>query len=209
MKLLLASNNPKKRAELEAILARYGISGIEVVTPAELGGIDDVEEDGETFLANAEKKALASAAATGLHALADDSGLAVDALDGAPGVRSARFAGEPSDDSANNAKLLRLLDGVAEGERGAAFHCALVLASPGPPPAVLTTAVGTVRGRILEASRGESGFGYDPLFLFTEPGQPGTGKAFAELDPVEKAAISHRGRALEQLVRAFPAALGI
>ena len=200
MKLLLASGNPKKRCELEQILAAHGVAGVELLSPPDVGGLAEVDEDQDTFLGNAEKKALAAASASGLWALADDSGLVVDALDGAPGMRSARFAGEPADDARNNAKLLLELADVQDGQRGARFVCALVLAAPGPPARSVAECAGEVHGRILREPRGTGGFGYDPLFELAED-VPGRGRSFAELSSAEKARVSHRGRALEELVR--------
>ena len=200
MKLLLASGNPKKHRELLALLAPLGI---ELLTPADVGGLEDVVEDRPTFAGNAEKKALAAARAHGVPALADDSGLEVDALDGAPGVRSARYAGEPSDDERNNDRLLRELAGVPDERRGARFVCALALAVPGADggePRPRLAVEGTARGRILHERRGTRDFGYDPLFLFDEPGEPGSGRAFAELTDEEKARVSHRGRAVRALL---------
>jgi len=195
MKLLLASNNKKKHGELTAALAPLGFS---VVLPRDIGGIEDVVEDGDTFAANAAKKALSAARSSGLWSLADDSGLEVDALDGAPGVRSARFAGAHGDDGANNALLLEKLANVTDERRGAQFVCALALARPDGTIAIEVR--GVARGRILHAPRGDGDFGYDPLFLFTEPGFAQTGRGFAELEPAEKLAISHRGRALREFV---------
>lgn len=192
MQLLLASNNAKKRAELEALLAPAGLT---VVTPRDVGGVEDVDEDQPTFAGNAAKKATAAARSTGLWTLADDSGLEVDALDGAPGVHSARYAGTHGDDAANNAKLLAALDGLPEEQRGARFVCALALASPDGK--VVGEFAGQTRGRILESPRGEGGFGYDPLFLFTEDGYAVSGTCFAELTGAQKASVSHRGRALQ------------
>jgi XTP/dITP diphosphohydrolase len=199
VKLLLASNNAKKLAELERILR-----GLEVVfvLPRDVGGLPDVEEDAQTFAGNAAKKALAAARAKGLWALADDSGLLVDALDGAPGVLSARFAGVHGDDAANNALLLEKLRGVPPERRDARFVCALALARPDGSLALQVQ--GTARGRILERARGTRDFGYDPLFLFTEPGFAQSQKGFAELEPEEKAAVSHRGRALREFARRLP-----
>lgn len=194
MQLLLASNNPKKHAELSRMLHPLEI---DVLLPRDVGGLEDVDEDQPSFAGNARKKALAAATEKGLLALADDSGLEVERLDGAPGVFSARFAGEPPDDAANNALLLEKLAGVADEERGARFVCALCLAHP--DGSVAAEIQGTAGGRILHGPRGDGDFGYDPLFLFTEPGFPQTGRGFAELSPAEKAEVSHRGRALRAL----------
>lgn len=199
MKLLVASGNAKKARELAELLAEQGV---EVLRPGDVGGLPEVVEDRDSFAGNAAKKALSAAKASGCWALADDSGLEVEALDGAPGVRSARYAGEHAADEENNAKLLAALEGLPPGRRDARFVCALALASPeGELVAELT---GTVSGRILDAPRGDGGFGYDPLFLFTEEGEPGFGLAFAELSPAEKAAVSHRGRALARLAQRLP-----
>lgn len=199
MELVLASGNKKKRAELEALLEPLGIR---LLTPEDVGGLPEVVEDRSTFAGNADKKAVSAASATQRWALADDSGLEVDHLAGAPGVRSARYAGEPANDANNNAKLLDALSGVPETDRGARFVCSLSLANP--KGEVVARFSGTVRGRILEAPRGGSGFGYDPLFRFDEEGQPGFGKAFAELSADEKSSISHRGRALHALSERLP-----
>ena len=202
MKLLVASNNAKKRAELEALLADLDV---EVVTPNELGGVPDVDEDQPTFAGNAAKKAVSGAQATGLWTLADDSGLEVAVLDGAPGVHSARYAGTHGDDAANNRKLLDALAGRPAEERSARFVCALALAAP--DGAVVAELFGETHGRILESPRGSGGFGYDPLFLFTEPGHAATDRCFAELEGPEKAAVSHRGRALSALAERLPSLL--
>lgn len=194
--LLLASGNRKKLQELERLLAPLGI---ELRSPADVGGLPEVVEDAPTFAGNAEKKARSAARASGLWSLGDDSGLCVDHLDGAPGVRSARFAGGHGDDAANNAKLLAELAGVPAAERGAHFVCAIALARPdGTLECVLE---GEAHGRILPEPRGEAGFGYDPLFLFDEPGHAATGRSFAEFSGAEKGAVSHRGRALAALIQ--------
>jgi XTP/dITP diphosphohydrolase len=195
MRLLLGSHNKKKHAEFAAAL---GPLGYEVLLPKDVGGLEDVVEDGRTFRENAAKKARAAARSSGLWALADDSGLEVDALGGEPGVRSARFAGVHGDDAANNALLVRKLAEVEDERRGAQFVCALALARP--DGTLVLEVQGLARGRILHAPRGAGDFGYDPLFLFTEPGFPQTGRGFAELAPAEKLAISHRGRALRLLL---------
>jgi XTP/dITP diphosphohydrolase len=187
-KILLATQNKKKRAEFERMFVPLGI---ELISVSEL---PDTIEDQPDFPGNAAKKAAEAALATGFWALADDSGLEVDHLNGAPGVYSARYAGEHGDDAANNAKLLVELAGVPEAERSANFTCALCLASPDGTSVIQVQ--GRANGHILEVARGERDFGYDPLFLFTEPGFEATGKGFAELTMEEKSLVSHRGRAL-------------
>lgn len=199
MRLLIATQNAKKHRELEPLLAPLGI---QIATPSDVGGLPEVDEDQPTFALNAAKKAASAARASKLWALADDSGLEVEALDGAPGVRSARWAGEPADDARNNARLLRELAGIPDERRGARFVCALALARPDGSLALEVR--GEARGRILHHPRGAGDFGYDPLFLFTEPGFPQTGRGFAELTGAEKSAVSHRGRALCALAERWP-----
>ena len=194
MELLIASGNPKKLAEIELYLSG---TEVRVLSPADVGGLPEVEEDGLTFSANADKKATAGAIESGRWTLADDSGLEVDHLDGAPGVLSARFAGTHGDDDANNGRLLEELDAVEDAGRGAQFICALSLARP--DGSIAARFEGKARGRILRERRGERDFGYDPYFLFTEEGYPQTGRGFAELSPEEKSLVSHRGRALALL----------
>lgn len=201
-RLLLASDNAKKRAELLALLGQLPL---EVVTPREVGGLPPVVEDCPTFSGNAAKKARSAARASGHWCLADDSGLEVDALGGAPGVNSARYAGRHGDDAANNAKLLEALSGLDPTRRGARFVCALALARPDGSLALEVE--GTARGRILVAPRGTRDFGYDPLFLFTEPGWEESEHGFAELEPERKARVSHRGRAMRALIERLPAEL--
>ncbi|MFT5080212.1 MAG: XTP/dITP diphosphohydrolase [Planctomycetota bacterium] len=196
MRILLATQNKKKRAEFEAMFAPLGV---ELLPAREL---PDTVEDEPDFRGNARKKAAEAALATGEWCLADDSGLEVEYLDGAPGVLSARFAGTHGDDAANNAKLLQLMDGVPEAQRGARFVCALCLCRPDGSAAA--EVFGQVAGRMLEGLRGSGDFGYDPLFLFTEPGFYATGKSFAELEPGQKSAVSHRGRALALLANELP-----
>jgi XTP/dITP diphosphohydrolase len=188
-RLVLASNNRGKLAELRGLLAG---AGIEVIAQAELG-IGDAEETATTFVENALLKARHAARESGLPALADDSGLCVDVLDGAPGLYSARYAGMHGNDAANIEKLLRELAGAPDERRTAHFHCSLALLRHEKDPAPLVCD-GRWHGRILHAPRGEHGFGYDPVFL-----DPASGKSAAELTREEKAAISHRGRALAQL----------
>lgn len=189
MKLVLASGNPGKLKEFGALLAD---SGFEVVPQASLG-VDDAEETGLTFVENALLKARHAARITGLPALADDSGLCVNHLGGAPGLYSARYAGTHGDNAANNAKLLRELDGVPDEQRDAFFICVLVLLRHADDPAPLI-AEGRWHGRVLHAPRGAQGFGYDPLFLPNDESA-----SAAELPPGLKNRISHRGRALAGL----------
>ena len=188
-RLVLASSNRGKLAEFNALLAD---SGFEVVAQASLG-IDDAEETGLSFVENALLKARHAAQASSLPALADDSGLCVDHLHGAPGLYSARYAGSHGDNAANNAKLLRKLDGVAVTQRGAFFICALVLLRRADDPTPLIVE-GRWHGRVLEAAQGVQGFGYDPLFL-----PDGQHVSAAELDPALKNRLSHRGQALAGL----------
>lgn len=188
-RLVLASGNRGKLAEFDALLAG---SGFEVVTQGSLGVLD-IEETGTTFVENALLKARHAARITRLPALADDSGLCVEHLDGAPGLYSARYAGTHGDAAANRAKLLRALEGVPTEKRGAFFICVLVLLSHADDPAPLV-AEGRWHGRMLEAERGDGGFGYDPLFL-----PDGQTLSAAELDPALKNRLSHRGQALAKL----------
>ncbi|MCR6685514.1 RdgB/HAM1 family non-canonical purine NTP pyrophosphatase [Pseudoxanthomonas sp.] len=188
-RLVLASGNAGKLRELGALL---GDLDVELLPQARLG-VDDIEETGLSFVENALLKARHAARVTGLPALADDSGLCVDALGGAPGLYSARYAGGHGDSAANIARLLRELDGVPPPRRGAHFHAVIVLLRHAEDPQPLV-AEGSWPGTILEAPRGAGGFGYDPVFL-----DPERGLSAAELDPALKNRISHRGRALEQL----------
>ncbi|MFP4181276.1 MAG: RdgB/HAM1 family non-canonical purine NTP pyrophosphatase [Thiohalospira sp.] len=186
---VLASGNRGKVAELSALLEPAGL----VVEPQSDHGVPEAEEPHPTFVENALAKARNAARHTGLAAIADDSGLEVDALNGAPGVRSARYAGPDGDDAANNARLLAELEGVPEAQRTARFVCVLVYLDHAEDPTPVI-AQGFWEGRILEAPRGEGGFGYDPLFWV-----PDRGCASAELEATEKNRISHRGRALTAL----------
>lgn len=199
VRLLLASGNAKKLRELALVLSG---GDVELVAPAAIGGLPDVVEDRPDFRGNAAKKAVSAALHARMWALADDSGLEVDALNGAPGVLSARFAGAHGDDAANNRALLERMARVPDSERGARFVCALALARP--DGTIALEVQGTARGTILREPRGTHDFGYDPLFLFTEPGFAETGRGFAELEPHEKAAVSHRGRALRELRSRLP-----
>jgi len=189
--LVAATANPGKLRELAALLAD---SEITLRSLADFAAAPAVNESGETFVANARLKAHAAAAHTGSPALADDSGLEVDALGGLPGVRSARFAadaGAGSGDAANLALLLSRLRGVPEAARTARFRCAVVVARPDGAELI---ADGTCEGRIAEAPRGSGGFGYDPVFL-----APSLGRTFAELSAAEKDRVSHRARAIAAL----------
>ncbi len=188
MKLLVATRNDGKLREIRGLLDSDGIT---VVGLAEIDAGPPVAEDSDTFLGNARKKAHALSLATGLPVLADDSGLAVEALGGAPGVRSARFAGAEATDEENNRKLLRELAGVPPERRSAAFVCAMVLALPEGGERF---AEGRLEGRILDAPRGAHGFGYDPLFLLED-----LGLTLAEVDLSVKNRLSHRAQALNAL----------
>ena len=194
---MLATTNPGKVREYVALLAGL---------PVRLVRLDEVglaqgAETGATFAENAVQKARHAAAGSGLVALADDSGLEVDGLDGAPGVRSARYAGEAADDEANRRRLIRELAAVPAERRTARFRCAVAIARPvggeGREPEVLALVEGTCEGVVLTEPRGAHGFGYDPLFLLPE-----RGLTLAELPPEEKNRLSHRARAVE---RALPA----
>jgi XTP/dITP diphosphohydrolase len=195
VKVVVATRNRGKLREIVPLVAPLGF---------ELHTIDDVapdarlDEDGVTFEDNALAKARQASAATGLPAIADDSGLEVDALDGAPGVYSARYAGEPSDDGRNNGKLLEALRGVAPDARRARFRC--VAAFVDPARGVEITRAGACEGEILGAPRGDGGFGYDPLFLL-----PGLGRTMAELPLDEKNRLSHRAAAFRALAAALAA----
>ena len=189
VELVLASGNAGKLAELRELLG----GGRYVLRAQSEFDVDDAEETGLTFVENALLKARHASRATGLPALGDDSGLCVDALGGAPGLYSARYAGAHGDSAANIARLLRELDGVADAARTARFHCVLALLRSHVDPRPLIVE-GSWEGRILRAPRGDRGFGYDPVFL-----DPENAMSAAELEPAIKNAISHRGRALAAL----------
>ncbi|GAD81533.1 RdgB/HAM1 family non-canonical purine NTP pyrophosphatase [Nocardia asteroides] len=197
VRVLVASRNAKKLKELRRILDEAGVAGIELLSLADVPPYEEAPETGATFEENAIAKARDGAVATGLPCVADDSGIEVDALNGMPGVLSARWSGRHGDDAANNALLLGQLGDVPDERRGAAFvsTCALVL-----PDGTTTVVRGEWRGSIAREPAGDGGFGYDPLF---RP-DGGTGSA-AELTPAEKDAVSHRGRALTQLIPALAA----
>lgn len=189
MKIILATQNQGKVRELRELLVD---EEIEVLSLLDIPDWEDVEENGETFVDNAALKAREAVRRTGLIALADDSGLEVDALDGAPGVYSARYAGEPKDDERNNDKLLHLLETIPEDKRTARFRCALVMATPFGEE-YLTE--GAVEGRILSQRRGSDGFGYDPVFYLPE-----FARTMAELTLTEKNTLSHRAQAFRKVI---------
>jgi XTP/dITP diphosphohydrolase len=186
--LLVATANPGKFREIVALLSDLPF---ELQSLSDFPKLPDVIEDGETFMANAEKKARHFAELTGMITLADDSGLEVDCLDGRPGIHSARFAGEAKDDRANNAKLIKMLEDVPLPKRTARFRCAVVIADANE---IVASAEGKIEGLIIEEPRGTGGFGYDPHFLV-----PQLDRTTAELDPDHKNRISHRGQALRRL----------
>ena len=192
MKLIIASNNAHKLTEMKAILAPFFD---DVQSMREAGIEHETVEDGSIFLENALKKARELAELSGCCAIADDSGLCVDALGGAPGIFSARYSGTHGDDQANNRKLLKELEGVKD--RGAHYTCAIALVWP---DGKTVTAEDYLYGEIARDARGSNGFGYDPLFIIPE-----LGKRTAEISAEEKNRISHRGKALRQLVQKLEA----
>ncbi len=192
-KVVLATGNAGKVRELAHLLADFGL---DVVAQTELG-VDSADETGLTFIENAILKARHAARITGLPAIADDSGLAVDYLGGAPGIYSARYAGEDASDQQNLEKLLVTLQGVPAAERGAQFHCVLVYLRHADDPTPLVCH-GSWAGEITLSAAGEGGFGYDPIFFVAE-----LGKTAAELTREEKSAVSHRGQALVLLLNAM------
>lgn len=191
--VLIATNNKGKAKDFEVLFRPLGI---DVLTLQDIDQSIDVEETGTTFVENAVLKAETVAKMLGKVVIADDSGLEVDALNGEPGVYSARYAGEPSNDEANIDKLLSHLAGVPETKRQARFRCVLAVAGPGIDT---TTYSGSCEGVIANERRGTNGFGYDPIFYV-----PAKGKTMAELSAEEKSAISHRGAALTQLKESLP-----
>ncbi len=192
-RIVLASNNAGKVREINQLLAEQQIQ----VVPQREFGIGDIEETGLTFVENAILKARHAAKESGLAAIADDSGLEVDALKGAPGIYSARFAGEGCNDQDNNAKLLELLQGVPDAGRSARFQCLMVYMRHADDPTPIICQ-GTWEGRILHTPSGENGFGYDPLFFV-----PDQNCSSAELAPETKNLLSHRGQALRKLLAAL------
>ena len=199
MKVFLASRNAKKLAEMRRILTQH-MPDIEVLGLDDVPSYDEPVEDQPTFEGNALLKARAALEATGLPSVADDSGLCVDALNGMPGVLSARWSGTPKSDDRNNALLLEQLADVPDERRAAHFTCAVAFCAPGLDPLVVE---GRMDGRVIRETRGSGGFGYDVLFEADE--QPG--RTTAELDPVDKDAISHRGRALRAIAPRIAEAL--
>ncbi|WP_437613874.1 XTP/dITP diphosphatase [Erwinia sp. V71] len=192
-KVVLATGNPGKVRELADLLAAFGL---DIVAQTELG-VESAEETGLTFIENAILKARHAAQITGLPAIADDSGLAVDALGGAPGIYSARYAGEDASDQQNLEKLLAALQDVPDDRRQAQFHCVLVYVRHAADPTPLVFH-GSWEGVITRAAAGNGGFGYDPVFSIPE-----LGKTAAELTKDEKRAVSHRGKALTLLLEAM------
>jgi len=188
-KLLMATHNQGKATELRDLLANFPI---QILTLADFPEVSALEETGTTFLENALQKANAAAEISGLPTLADDSGLKVDALQGQPGVYSARFAGEPGNDEQNNLKLLQLMEGILPAQRTARFVSVIVLVLP---QGQVYSTEGHCEGLILESLRGTGGFGYDPLFYVPE-----LGKTMAELTLEEKNMVSHRAKALKRMV---------
>lgn len=191
--VVLATGNAGKVRELAALLADFGL---DIIAQTELG-VDSADETGLTFIENAILKARHAARITGLPAIADDSGLAVDALGGAPGIYSARYAGEDASDRQNLEKLLATLESVPDDKRQAQFHCVLVYLRHAEDPTPLVCH-GSWAGVIARTPAGEGGFGYDPIFYV-----PSVGKTAAELSRDEKSAISHRGQALKLLLEAM------
>ncbi len=192
MKLLLASRNAGKLAELDRIVVAADLTGLQVVGLHDVPEFPEAPETGATFEENALAKARDAVAATGLPAVADDSGLAIDALNGMPGVLSARWAGGHGDDAANLRLVLAQLGDVPDGRRGGGFVCAAALVRPDGTEHVVR---GEWRGTIIREPRGTNGFGYDPIFV-----PEGESRTSAELSPAEKDADSHRGRALRALL---------
>ena len=184
-RVVVATGNPGKVREFSRAFEQ---ADFEFRTQKDVGFLEDVDENGKTFAENARIKAECVMRATGLPTLADDSGLSVDALDGAPGVYSARYAGPHGDDRANNELLLKNMDGVSD--RTCRFVCAMALALPGQETRVVR---GECEGRLLTALEGEGGFGYDPLFLYE------SGQTFAQMSPEEKNRVSHRFHAVEKM----------
>jgi XTP/dITP diphosphohydrolase len=201
IELLVATTNPAKFAEVQAFLKELPLR---IISLQSLTDPPEVIEDGQTFEENAFKKARTLAQFSSLPTLADDSGLEVDALNGAPGIYSSRYAGADGNDDHNNQKLLRELENIPENRRTARFVCALALCVPGTKGVSEWTARETCEGRIARGLSGSQGFGYDPLFFY-----PPFGKTFGEIAREEKATVSHRGKALQKLAKDLPSLLTI
>jgi len=197
VRVFLASRNPKKLLEMRRILEQH-LPGVEVLGLDDVAAYDEPVEDQPTFAGNAALKARAGLAATGLPSVADDSGLCVDALNGMPGVLSARWSGPPKDDDRNNALLLDQVHDVPDERRGAHFACAVVFCAPPTsrhPEGAERIVEGRMNGRVIRETRGSGGFGYDVLFEAVEF----PGRTTAELEPADKDSVSHRGRALREI----------
>lgn len=192
IKIVLATNNSHKVAEFRAAFSQMGVD-VELLTVKETGFSGDIIEDADTFDGNALIKAKALCDYTGLVAIADDSGLAVDALGGAPGVYSARYAGEGATDEQNNEKLLSVLKSMPEASRDAKFVCSICVCRP---DGELLYAHGESKGIIIDEYKGDGRFGYDPIFYY-----PPMNKTFAEMTKEEKNQISHRGKAIKELLK--------
>jgi XTP/dITP diphosphohydrolase len=193
IELLIATTNPGKFAEIQTFLKDIPVT---LRSLQSIGEWPTVIEDGATFEENALKKARTLARYSGYLTLADDSGLEVDALNGAPGIYSARYCGEEGNDEKNNEKLIRELQGIPDQKRTARFVCALALCAPNSCGGKEWLIRESCEGRIAFASKGEQGFGYDPIFFF-----PPFGKTFGEIDRKTKATVSHRGKALKKLAK--------
>ena len=198
MKIVVATSNKNKLRELKELLIGFDV---QILSLMDFPDCPPVVEDGESFAENALKKAQTICAHTGLLTIADDSGLEVDCLEGRPGIFSARYAGEGADDRKNYGKLLREIKGVTPENRGARFRCVLAIAAPSGRQRIVE---GEYRGRVITKPRGENGFGYDPVFLDTI-----SGLTFAEMKPDQKNQISHRARALQELVKILPEFLNV
>jgi XTP/dITP diphosphohydrolase len=196
MQLLVGTTNPSKLAEVQAFLENLPV---EIISLTELGCWPDIIEDGATFEENALKKARTLAEFFNLLTLADDSGLEVDALNGAPGIYSSRYSGDEGNDEKNNEKLLGALRDIPENKRTARFVCALALCAPKSYDAKKWIVRESCEGRIAFGPKGRNGFGYDPLFF-----DPQLGKTFGEIDRETKATVSHRGKALRKLAQILP-----
>lgn len=201
MEFLIATTNPGKLVEVEASLRNFPIK---ITSLTDLKGWPTVIEDGKTFEENALKKARTLADFSGYMTLADDSGLEVDALGGAPGIFSARYSGEEGDDIRNNEKLLHELEAIPQEKRGARFVCVLALCIPFSTVKREWFFHGECSGLIAFSPRGENGFGYDPLFFY-----PPLGKTFAEISRETKGRVSHRGKALKKLTKSLPSLLSL